>query len=298
VVNSGNNTVTVIDGDSNTTTNIACPNAYNLQDVAVNPVTNKIYVPAYDSSNVTVIDGATNTTTTVTDLNASGAVAVAVNPSTNKIYVANLDSHNVTVIDGDTNAITTITDPSARSPNSVAVDQTRNKIYVANEGNPNITVIDGLTNTTYAVSNIYAWSVAVNPVTGQAFVTDNATQIFVISENRVSRIPLQVKIAPLRRNRTHNPQPTFTFTATDTFKPHNTKIDELLFQVDTWQGTWSSAKQTSSGHFQGKVRRPLQLGVHILYAYATDGQEATSTNTGQQSSPLVGNIKAYVFLVH
>ena len=33
--------------------------------VAVNPVTNKIYVVNYTSNNVTVIDGATNDTTTV-----------------------------------------------------------------------------------------------------------------------------------------------------------------------------------------------------------------------------------------
>ena len=33
--------------------------------VAVNPVTNKIYVANYSSDNVTVIDGATNSTTTV-----------------------------------------------------------------------------------------------------------------------------------------------------------------------------------------------------------------------------------------
>jgi len=40
----------------------------------------------------------------------------------------------------------------------------------------------------------------------------------------------------------------------------------------------------------------LRLGVHILYSYATDGQEATSTNTGDHSSPLIGNVTAYVFL--
>src|SRR5437016_2377507 len=55
--------------------------------VAVNPVTNKIYVANANGSSVTVIDGATNTTATV----AVGAspIAVAVNPVTNKIYVAN-----------------------------------------------------------------------------------------------------------------------------------------------------------------------------------------------------------------
>ena len=56
--------------------------------VAVNPVTNKIYVANMNSNNVTVIDGASNTTTTVSV--GSGPQAVAVNPATNQIYVANM----------------------------------------------------------------------------------------------------------------------------------------------------------------------------------------------------------------
>jgi len=44
---------------------------------------------------------------------------------------------------------------------------------------------------------------------------------------------------------------------------------------------------------------PLLPGVHILYAYATDGQDATSTmtTTGGGSSPLVGAISSYPFVV-
>ena len=55
--------MTVIDGASNTTTTVSAgigPNA-----LAVNPVTNKIYVANYGSNNVTVINGAKNTTATV-----------------------------------------------------------------------------------------------------------------------------------------------------------------------------------------------------------------------------------------
>src|SRR6516165_3617041 len=58
--------------------------------LAVNTVTNKIYVANGTSNNVTVIDGVTNATTTVTDPNAVGPpVALAVNSVTNKIYVGN-----------------------------------------------------------------------------------------------------------------------------------------------------------------------------------------------------------------
>ena len=55
--------------------------------MAVNPVTNKIYVANQNSNTVTVIDGATNTTATVAAGNTP--FAVAVNPVTNKIYVTN-----------------------------------------------------------------------------------------------------------------------------------------------------------------------------------------------------------------
>ena len=58
----------MIDGATNTTTTVAA-GTVRPYAVAVNPVTNKIYVANGGSGNVTVIDGATNTTTTVTDPN-------------------------------------------------------------------------------------------------------------------------------------------------------------------------------------------------------------------------------------
>ena len=66
--------------------------------VAVNPVTNKIYVANFDGDTVTVIDGATNSTATVSV--GDHPQAVAVNPETDKIYVVNNRSDSVTVIDG------------------------------------------------------------------------------------------------------------------------------------------------------------------------------------------------------
>src|ERR1022692_2798010 len=62
--------------------------------VAVNPVTNQIYVANQNSNNVTVIDGATNNTTTLGV--GTTPFGVAVNPVTNKIYVTNGNSKSVT----------------------------------------------------------------------------------------------------------------------------------------------------------------------------------------------------------
>src|SRR5260370_37267375 len=76
--------VTVIDGATNTTTTVAV--GTGPAALAVNPVTNKVYVANNGGNNVAVIDGATNTTSTV----GAGAfsLAVAVNPLTNNTHVS------------------------------------------------------------------------------------------------------------------------------------------------------------------------------------------------------------------
>jgi YVTN family beta-propeller protein len=65
--NSDSNTVTVIDGATNSTSTVTTGS--NTLWVSVNPVTNKIYADNYDSNTVTVIDGATNSTSTVSAVN-------------------------------------------------------------------------------------------------------------------------------------------------------------------------------------------------------------------------------------
>ena len=96
----------------------------NPRAVAINPVTNKIYVANVNSANVTVIDGANNTTATVPV--GTTPFAVAVNPVTNKIYVANSGSSNITVIDGANNSVTNVA--AGINPFAVAVNPMTNKI--------------------------------------------------------------------------------------------------------------------------------------------------------------------------
>ena len=139
--------------------------------MAVNPVTNKIYVA--NGSNLTVIDGATNSTVTIPG--AGGPLAV--NSATNKIYVCK--GSNLTVIDGATNAITTVTDPNVigpMGPVGIAVNPVTNKAYVANaDANNDITVIDGATDSTTTITDKKAaspWYMVVNPVTSKIYVSN------------------------------------------------------------------------------------------------------------------------------
>jgi len=100
--------------------------------VAVNALTNQIYVANQNSSNVTVIDGITNATTSVPA--GSAPKHLAVNPVSNKIYVANESGNNLTVIDGATNSTLTVT--AGTHPLAVGLNSVTNKIYVGNGDNP------------------------------------------------------------------------------------------------------------------------------------------------------------------
>ena len=137
--------------------------------VAVNPVTNTIYVVNQTSGTVTVIGGATNATYTV--LVGANPVALAVNPLTNKIYVVNNLANDVTVIDGATDDVSTVA--TGHSPEAVAVNPITDKIYVAN-ADGTVTVIDGTTNATSTVqAGSGPVSVAVNPVTNKIYVANS-----------------------------------------------------------------------------------------------------------------------------
>jgi YVTN family beta-propeller protein len=108
--------------------------------VAVNQVTDTIYVTDSASNQVTVINGSTNVATTVGVGLVPGALAL--NTATNQIYVANVFGNTVSVIDGTSNVVTA-TVPVGINPVSVAINPGTNRIYVANSGSNTISVIAG-----------------------------------------------------------------------------------------------------------------------------------------------------------
>lgn|SRR5271165_913383 len=89
--------------------------------VAVNPVTNTVYVANYYGGDLTVIDGATNRGATVAA--GTNPCAIGANWVTNKIYVANFNSQDVTVIDGATNSTITVTAPEKSKLDSLNVER-------------------------------------------------------------------------------------------------------------------------------------------------------------------------------
>jgi YVTN family beta-propeller protein len=140
--------------------------------VAVNPVTDKVYVANANSNSVTVIDGATNAVASTVPVGTNPA-AVAVNPVTDEVYVANFGSNTVTVIDGATNAVAS-TVAVGTNPEAVAVNPVTDQVYVADKNSNTVTVIDGAKNTVASTVTVGTnpEHVAVNPVTDQVYVAN------------------------------------------------------------------------------------------------------------------------------
>ena len=98
--------------------------AYTSDNIAVNPVTNLIYIEdpsavvgEYDC--LAVYDGETNTLLTEVNMPGSNThkyfedIRVAVNPETNRIYATWSGDNSLHVIDGDTNSIIKTISPSS-----------------------------------------------------------------------------------------------------------------------------------------------------------------------------------------
>jgi len=161
--------------------------------VAVNSVTNKIYVANQNSNNMTVIDGATNSTATVST--GTTPAALAINPVTNKIYVANQNSATLTVIDGATNHTSSVTTGSG--PIAIGVNTVTNKAYVANYSSNTVTVVDGSNHTTTISVGKRPLGIAINSTTNKIFVSDSGTDDVAIIDGATNAVrTVAVDVAP------------------------------------------------------------------------------------------------------
>ncbi len=292
VANSNSGTVTVIDGPTNNTTSVSVGS--NPCAVAVDPVTDKIYVANNGGSSVTVIDGATDNTTNV--YVGSEPIAVAINSTTNNIYVANNGGNSVTVIDGATYNTTNVYVQS--EPTAVAVNPATNKIYVANLNSNSVTVIDGATNVTSTIGiGAEPTALAVNPITNKTYIASDGYYywygyVTVLTEQQVQAIPLVTTISALPGGVTSETNPSFNFTVSDSFSPFAPAVENVYYQLDSWQGPWLSATGTAP-NFSAQLS-PLAQGSHILYAWASDGTDASELASAQTA---IGAITAYPFTV-
>lgn len=235
-VTSFNDTVTVIDGATNDTTELKVATDSYPYTVRVNPVTNKIYVALWRSGKVLIIDGADNSTTTVTV--GTNPCAVIVNPETNKIYILNRGSNNVTVIDGADNNTTTVS--TGTNPRGLAVNTLTNKVYIANCDSKYVTVINGSDHTTETLPiGDSPIEVAVNPVTNKVYVSTFDGKLMVLdgATNNISTISGIAFSRGIAVNTGTNKIYVIDYGASSTLKVVDGDTNTIVFTAPTGQGS-------------------------------------------------------------
>jgi YVTN family beta-propeller protein len=268
VANFASNTVTVIDGATNITAEVAVAGPGTM---AVNEASNKIYVVSAEKS-VTVIDGASNDARTVSV--GMDAAAITVNAVTDKIYLLSPSSKMVLVVDGATNSITRVA--AANRPVSMAVNAATNQIFVAAIKSNNVTMIDGITNKATALM-----AVTLPRAVGSG---DQALEDANLkSEERPASVNTTIAAIASPASRT----PEFKFTAANAASG----AANVYFQVDSLQGAWIAATRNGET-FSGAVTSPLAPGAHVVYAYSGDGPDAGSAGGAHG---IIGNMGAQVF---
>ena len=154
-------------------------------DLAVNPITNKIYVAIPQSRQIQVINGATDHVMSNISIGANPN-SVAVDPVTNKVYVASPETDMVYIIDGINN---TIIHRVKVGPlvGDLTVDTHEfggfgNLVFVANQGSKIVNVIDpvqGKILANISTSN-EPISIAIDQLKNRAYVTSGDHTVDVI----------------------------------------------------------------------------------------------------------------------
>jgi hypothetical protein len=140
----------------------------NPSAIAVNPITNKIYVET-GGNYLAVVDGGTSGVAT---LYAGSSGPIAVNPVNNKVYISNgpffgvPSAAQLTVIDGITEATSYIAQGSS---GPLAVNPVTGRVYCSSPFG--VTVIDGATNAATTIPAVSSGDIAVNPVTNRVYVS-------------------------------------------------------------------------------------------------------------------------------
>jgi YVTN family beta-propeller protein len=224
VANSGDGTVSIIDGTSDKVLATVAVGAHPYS-IAANPRTGMVYVSHTFSDRTTVIDAASGEVTqlstgsadliamdaaantayllgyeggTLTVLEGAGltlrkqqagqhAWGMAENEATHTLYVARMGTGDVIALRGTSSSIL----PAGRTPCAVAIDPRTNAVYVANYADGSVTVLDagmGRRVATIPVG-VHPQALAVDVVRGLVYVANTSSgTVTLIDEERRKRV--------------------------------------------------------------------------------------------------------------
>lgn len=260
--------LSVIDGGNKVST-VAVPTVgRNLADefIAINEITGDAYVVVTETVNASnyaslyVYHGTSLIRANSETQNLRAALAL--NPATNQLYIPNGKDGNVTLLDG----------------------ATFNRSSIVSRVNPTLPLINPLDNRAYAL-NLGGTDAMGNVI---------APSVTTIKPTDATAARATIAITPLAGSRTTSTTPTFTITPINPLPTNALPVRQVHYQVDTQTGSWLRA--TPNGTNWQASLFGVANGVHVLYAFAGDGDEANAANTGPNGSPLAAKVVAYLFV--
>ncbi len=193
----------IIDGSTNNLTEVvASSQSFYRMDVAVNPVTNKIYIAGYMWAGgpyniyLSIFRGDTFTYTSTIDLGSGNSwePKSVVVTSTNKIYVTGQNA--VSVVNGSSDMVSS-TIPVGLYPKDIAANLNTSYLYVANRGSNSVSVIDGLSDSVVATVTVGVapTAIALNPLTNRIYVANNGDGTVSVIDGASNTVSATVSVS-------------------------------------------------------------------------------------------------------
>jgi YVTN family beta-propeller protein len=186
VVNSGSNTISVIDTSSSTVTATISLGNYQPFGIAINQDGSMAYVAASLSNGAGAVMAINTSTNTVTETIPAGSsdAGIALNSTGTVAYVGDEGDSALAAVDLSTDAVTIIPIAGAGSPSSVEASPDGTKVYVLNEdrAGATISVIDTGTNkVTATIPGLgdMGFNFAVDPTAPLIYAPDEFFTVYV-----------------------------------------------------------------------------------------------------------------------
>lgn len=183
------------------------PTGVAPQGIAVDPVTNNVFVANQGGNSIAVLSGATSSALATVNV-GSAPTAVAVNPATGMVYVANSGSTFVSVINEKDLTATPGSINVGATQNDLAVDAASNTIVAISTASGTAVTIAGANNAVTGTATVGTSpkAIAINPVTHTAYVANfGSGTVSVVDESNptvagtvtVGSGPLGIAVNPI-----------------------------------------------------------------------------------------------------
>ena len=196
VANSGDGTVSIIDGNSDQVI-ATVPVGARPYSIAANPVTGVVYVSHTFSDKTTALDGETHA---VRQLTTGSIDLIAVDGAANTAYLLAYEGGNLTILDGASNSLRRA--EAGRHAWGMTLNEATHTVYVARMGMASVIAMSGAASSILAAGRTPC-AIAVNPKTNAIYVADYADGTVSVLDGtkttiRVGVRPQAIAVDPVR----------------------------------------------------------------------------------------------------